>query len=85
MGIKTSQPGYVLQTQSAESDQLVLSLSGRVSLDDADRLLAERCDVRDGALDHRVPHAAHLVGREFEIGGIGRGRHDGGIIDRSQD
>ncbi|HBB17415.1 MAG TPA: hypothetical protein DCZ97_10645 [Syntrophus sp. (in: bacteria)] len=41
MGIKTSQPGYVLQTQSAESDQLVLSLSGRVSLDDADRLLAE--------------------------------------------
>lgn len=41
MGIKASHPGYALQALSADRDELVLSLSGRVSLDDADRLLAD--------------------------------------------
>jgi phospholipid/cholesterol/gamma-HCH transport system permease protein len=41
MGIKASHPGYALRAKSAERDELILSLSGRVSLDDADRLLAE--------------------------------------------
>jgi hypothetical protein len=41
MGTKASYPGYVLRAQSADGDELILSLSGRVALDDADRLLAE--------------------------------------------
>ncbi len=41
MGIKASHPGYALRVVSAEGDPLVLSLSGRVSLEDADRLLAD--------------------------------------------
>jgi phospholipid/cholesterol/gamma-HCH transport system permease protein len=41
MGIKASHPGYALKAQPADRDEMVLSLSGRVSLDDADRLLAE--------------------------------------------
>jgi phospholipid/cholesterol/gamma-HCH transport system permease protein len=41
MGIKASHASYALRVQSAARDELTLSLSGRVSLDDADRLLAE--------------------------------------------
>jgi phospholipid/cholesterol/gamma-HCH transport system permease protein len=41
MGTKASYPGYVLRAQSADGDELILSLSGRVALDDADRLLVE--------------------------------------------
>jgi phospholipid/cholesterol/gamma-HCH transport system permease protein len=41
MGIEASHPGYTLRSRSADRDELILSLSGRVSLDVADRLLAE--------------------------------------------
>ncbi|TSA46260.1 MAG: MlaE family lipid ABC transporter permease subunit, partial [Deltaproteobacteria bacterium] len=41
MEIKVSHPGYVLRAESTERNEAILSLSGRVSLDDADRLLAE--------------------------------------------
>ena len=41
MMMKVSESGYTLRTQSEEEDTLVFALSGRVSLDDADRLLAD--------------------------------------------
>jgi len=41
MGIAAAHTGYILRVQSTASDELVLSLSGQVSLDDSDRLLAE--------------------------------------------
>ena len=40
MGTRTEQPGYALETRR-DGEHLVLSLSGRASLGDADRLLAE--------------------------------------------
>lgn len=48
MGIKASHPGYALRVQTAARDKLILFLSGRVSLDDADRLLAEMENVPVG-------------------------------------
>jgi phospholipid/cholesterol/gamma-HCH transport system permease protein len=56
MGIKASHPGYALRALSADSDELVLSLSGRVSLDDADRLLADM----EGLLDGRTVGAVKV-------------------------
>ncbi len=47
MAIKASYPGYVLKAQSAGKDEAILSLSGRVSLDDSDRLLAEMESLSD--------------------------------------
>lgn len=41
MKMKASEPGYTFQTRSEEEDTLVFALSGRVSLDNADRLLAD--------------------------------------------
>lgn len=41
MGTAAVYPGYALRTRPAAGDDMTLSLSGRVSLDDADRLLAE--------------------------------------------
>ncbi len=41
MKMNESQPGYTFQTQSEDVDDLVFVLSGKVSLEDADRLLAD--------------------------------------------
>lgn len=41
MKMKVSEPGYTFQTRSEDEDVLVFALSGRVSLGDADRLLAD--------------------------------------------
>jgi phospholipid/cholesterol/gamma-HCH transport system permease protein len=41
MSLTASQTGYALQVQSENASEIVFSLSGRVSLADADRLLAE--------------------------------------------
>jgi phospholipid/cholesterol/gamma-HCH transport system permease protein len=41
MKTNVSQPGYTFQTQSEDVDELVFVLSGKVSLEDADRLLAD--------------------------------------------
>ena len=49
MKMRVSEPGYTFQAQSEEGDNLVVTLSGRVSLDDADRLLADM----EAALDDR--------------------------------
>lgn len=51
MKMNVSQPGYTFQTQSEDEDELVFVLSGKVSLDDADRLLADMEAVLD---DRRV-------------------------------
>jgi phospholipid/cholesterol/gamma-HCH transport system permease protein len=49
MKMRVSEPGYTFQVQSEEGDKLVVTLSGRVSLDDADRLFADM----EAALDDR--------------------------------
>ena len=41
MKMNVSQPGYTFQTQSEYGDDVVFALSGKVSLEDADRLLAD--------------------------------------------
>lgn len=47
MVTQASHPGYVLRAVSAEGGELLLSLSGRVYLDDADRLLTDMEDLLD--------------------------------------
>ena len=51
MKMNASQPGYALQVQSEEEDELVVALSGKVSLNDADRVLADMEAVLD---DRRI-------------------------------
>jgi phospholipid/cholesterol/gamma-HCH transport system permease protein len=47
MGMTASQTGYALQVKSENETELILFLSGQVSLADADRLLAEMGDLLD--------------------------------------
>ena len=49
--MRISEPGYTLQTQPGGGDALVVALSGRVSLDDTDRLFV---DLNTALEDRRV-------------------------------
>jgi phospholipid/cholesterol/gamma-HCH transport system permease protein len=54
MGTTTEEPGYVLESRRDGESELLLSLSGRVSLGDADRLLAEMESRLDDPMDGAV-------------------------------
>jgi phospholipid/cholesterol/gamma-HCH transport system permease protein len=56
MKTKVSQPGYTFQKLSDNEDEQVFALSGRVSLDDTDRLLA----YMEGLLDDRTVGAVMI-------------------------
>jgi phospholipid/cholesterol/gamma-HCH transport system permease protein len=56
MKTKVSQPGYNFRKLSEDEDEQVFALSGRVSLDDADRLFADM----EGLLDERTVGAVKV-------------------------